>query len=880
MADEISTWDGTVDPGANDPYTGPTVFNDYTPTYNDLTTTGSYGSVVDPNYNFTISPNWSPQNNIQYEPSGGGYVTDSSGVSWSGLGSAALKFLTDNWRSIASAAGGIAAFMQANGAKKVSGAQSVADQYAAYRKALHTPVKINGKMVDLYGPMEGIKPMDRMRVKQNATTGNWDFIPPANAKADGGLVGYADGGLVGFAKGGLAEKNVRKIVTNLLGRAPTADELAEYTKTTTNNNGKTVAAYTTKSLTDAVKAQSLWGATPTGANNYTFGVAAGKGWTGLVKDSAAKATLANQYLLDQVKYSGYRGAVDANGKPVDAADFTAYYDKFKAYRPEVAAYLADQYAQSLGGVTSTGLTKAQQKEYDAALAAAWGYQGKPSGKLWESYKASHANDVGIQDKVKALDALWNQVMGSWDMSNISPYTAGHVDEFPKDGLWDDTGKPVVWGAVDPTKTVQSDVDNGNGTRTITYTDGTSEVVGTPQLDASGKPVLGAGDRGLGTEGTAPPPKTPVGEPVDNGDGTKTQYYSDRSTVVTGTKRTLSHTVANADGSMTDWYTDGTSKVRASTAGSAVPSSSPASNVYTGDVTKYGQAGSGGEHQWFNISNPLPAWNGSPYDPSVIGANQPKDPWHDTTGYMPTPPKTTTNLGNAIISQIGWDPTAPAPGTPVQGWDPKTYVPPAINYSLVDPNAKTPGYASGGKVKKLKGYYNPKDVSGLDKGIDNLVWGYGSHPSTWLNNVSEADSEYARDMLFNLALQRKLDPFSTIMENFDTSNKYANGGPVWQTYNDGIIPGAPQTYERGGHVQGPGTGQSDSINAKLSDGEYVIDADTVAALGDGSTKAGASALDQMRMEIRKHKRSAPAHKIPPKAKPAIEYLKKSKRGAKK
>jgi hypothetical protein len=54
------------------------------------------------------------------------------------------------------------------------------------------------------------------------------------------------------------------------------------------------------------------------------------------------------------------------------------------------------------------------------------------------------------------------------------------------------------------------------------------------------------------------------------------------------------------------------------------------------------------------------------------------------------------------------------------------------------------------------------------------------------------------------------------------------------------------------VQGGGTGRSDSIDAKLSDGEYVIDAETVALLGDGSSKAGAQRLDQFRANIRKQK----------------------------
>ena len=54
------------------------------------------------------------------------------------------------------------------------------------------------------------------------------------------------------------------------------------------------------------------------------------------------------------------------------------------------------------------------------------------------------------------------------------------------------------------------------------------------------------------------------------------------------------------------------------------------------------------------------------------------------------------------------------------------------------------------------------------------------------------------------------------------------------------------------AQGSGSGRDDTIDARLSDGEYVIDAETVALLGDGSTKAGAAKLDKMRAELRKQK----------------------------
>lgn len=64
--------------------------------------------------------------------------------------------------------------------------------------------------------------------------------------------------------------------------------------------------------------------------------------------------------------------------------------------------------------------------------------------------------------------------------------------------------------------------------------------------------------------------------------------------------------------------------------------------------------------------------------------------------------------------------------------------------------------------------------------------------------------------------------------------------------------SPNVSASGGYTQGPGTGRSDDIPARLSDGEYVIDAETVALLGDGSGKAGAARLDEMRTNMRKHK----------------------------
>jgi len=80
------------------------------------------------------------------------------------------------------------------------------------------------------------------------------------------------------------------------------------------------------------------------------------------------------------------------------------------------------------------------------------------------------------------------------------------------------------------------------------------------------------------------------------------------------------------------------------------------------------------------------------------------------------------------------------------------------------------------------------------------------------------------------------------------------------------------FRQGSAVHGKGDGQSDDIPAMLADGEYVLDAELVAQIGNGSTKAGAAALDKFRENIRRHKRSAPVNKIPPKTRALTSYLK--------
>jgi hypothetical protein len=114
------------------------------------------------------------------------------------------------------------------------------------------------------------------------------------------------------------------------------------------------------------------------------------------------------------------------------------------------------------------------------------------------------------------------------------------------------------------------------------------------------------------------------------------------------------------------------------------------------------------------------------------------------------------------------------------------------------------------------------------------------------------------------------PYGTVMP-------FADGGAIGEDYNFGFAAGGlgslPE-YKAGGKLlDGPGDGMSDDIpavirgkgvqRAALADGEFVIPADVVSHLGNGSTKAGAKKLYQMMAQVRKARtgktRQAPAVK---------------------
>lgn len=104
----------------------------------------------------------------------------------------------------------------------------------------------------------------------------------------------------------------------------------------------------------------------------------------------------------------------------------------------------------------------------------------------------------------------------------------------------------------------------------------------------------------------------------------------------------------------------------------------------------------------------------------------------------------------------------------------------------------------------------------------------------------------------------------------------NRNPKTAYYQYGTPPmaaGGALSMVRSMNIRGGADGRSDDVDALLSDGEYVIDAETVALLGNGSSEAGARRLDKMRSAVRQHKgKNLSKGKISPNAKSPLAYIK--------
>lgn len=159
---------------------------------------------------------------------------------------------------------------------------------------------------------------------------------------------------------------------------------------------------------------------------------------------------------------------------------------------------------------------------------------------------------------------------------------------------------------------------------------------------------------------------------------------------------------------------------------------------------------------------------------------------------------------------------------------------------------TEGVTAAGVVSSLLGFVNPA----LSIGFDALT-GTESAGKVMMQNMIEALTNKSEPMTQEQVNQQALDALISNIQaqSVDNTGQETEGdlgpddegtAPVgnMSTVGDATVnssvadanTGGDPGEATGGHITGPGTGTSDSIPAKLSNGEYVIDAKTVEALG--------------------------------------------------
>ena len=178
------------------------------------------------------------------------------------------------------------------------------------------------------------------------------------------------------------------------------------------------------------------------------------------------------------------------------------------------------------------------------------------------------------------------------------------------------------------------------------------------------------------------------------------------------------------------------------------------------------------------------------------------------------------------------------------------------------------------------------IAGADNSTSNLTGGVGSLNvnSGAIGQSANAVAEAARLKAIEDAKPKYITPTSGVNVgggggpgSFSVPSELVMGqgymptgaimqGPAANYYRDiagnfirraqgGIIPAA---YAKGGMLEGPGDGMSDSLAAQidgsqpaaLSQGEFVVPADVVSHLGNGSSDAGSKRLYAMMDEVRK------------------------------
>lgn len=222
----------------------------------------------------------------------------------------------------------------------------------------------------------------------------------------------------------------------------------------------------------------------------------------------------------------------------------------------------------------------------------------------------------------------------------------------------------------------------------------------------------------------------------------------------------------------------------------------------------------------------------------------------------------TPLSDASVeASISGTPQPGVPGNPAN--DPDSYTSAQSTTGGSGPGVGDPGGPAGGFGGGYGGD-SPDSGNGDPSGGREANGGH-----------IRKDNRFAAGGL-NQAVPQNVAPWDRINVDTDlrgltSASAYQSspGDNIYAGYRSGgltnhVEPSAnPVHAALGTQVQGPGTGRSDHIPAYLSNDEYVIPADVVAALGDGSSNAGAKKLRELVVTTRDKYRKKLGRLPPPK-----------------
>ena len=287
------------------------------------------------------------------------------------------------------------------------------------------------------------------------------------------------------------------------------------------------------------------------------------------------------------------------------------------------------------------------------------------------------------------------------------------------------------------------------------------------------------------------------------------------------------------------------------------------------------------------------------------------------GYMERNPFMTMSLGYTALNKFGaFDPeSAQMPDKKYKGSLSNYRMSPNFQPSRATPNVYTPRYAAQGGIMMAAGGTYDDEPMGDDNGyaqggIASYARGRKVSSQDELNAYMKmmegeaTSSAPAPDYVGSVGIMRDEDPDTKYKDALTASmirmgkvNSRANYSPYQnmkrpnamgginlsapgikaaekEKDNDYASGGITQAdrYNMGGYasgsvprlLKGPGDGMSDDIPAsidnrqpaRLADGEFVIPADVVSHLGNGSTEAGAKKLHKMMTDLRKDRTGNP------------------------